>query len=435
MKRVLIVSPSFPPTSTADLHRVRTSLPFYREFGWQPLVLAVSPEKHGGLVETDLLATIPAGIDVVRTNALPAALTRLCGIGNVAFRAWPYLHAAGSKAIRSRGIDLVYFSTTMFPAVALGRVWKARFGTPYVIDMQDPWKTDYRGAGLRRGVKARAARLLHGALEPFAMRQVDGIVSVSAGYSDTLRARYAGITADMCTTIPFGASAEDFATARQLPWRNDLFNRRDGRLHGVSVGRGGRDLAGAAAILFRAIKLRADRSAVPSVRLTFVGTDYASAAHRPTIAPIADALGLADLVDERPARVPFLAGLRLLSDGHFTIVLGSDDPAYSPSKIYPYLMTGRPFVAVLHHASPVVPLLQQSGTGVVVTFGNGADPSATVAALADQLDWIYARTEQPMAPPAAMVESFGAREMTRRQCAAFEAALRHASPEGVPCVE
>ena len=48
MKRVLIVSPSFPPISAADLHRVRTSLPFYREFGWQPFVLAVGADAHGG---------------------------------------------------------------------------------------------------------------------------------------------------------------------------------------------------------------------------------------------------------------------------------------------------------------------------------------------------------------------------------------------------
>ena len=37
MRRVLIVSPSFPPISAADLHRVRMSLPYYREFGWEPI--------------------------------------------------------------------------------------------------------------------------------------------------------------------------------------------------------------------------------------------------------------------------------------------------------------------------------------------------------------------------------------------------------------
>ena len=77
--------------------------------------------------------------------------------------------------------------------------------------------------------------------------------------------------------------------------------------------------------------------------------------------------------------MPYLQGLRLLADAHFCVMLGSDDPAYSPSKVYPYLMTGRPFVAVLHEASPVLPLLRQSGAGVVATFVDAASRDAVAA--------------------------------------------------------
>jgi len=41
MKRVLIVSPNFPPINAPDMQRVRMSLPFYRDNGWEPVVLAV----------------------------------------------------------------------------------------------------------------------------------------------------------------------------------------------------------------------------------------------------------------------------------------------------------------------------------------------------------------------------------------------------------
>ena len=31
-----------------------------------------------------------------------------------------------------------------FVTFPLGRIWPAWFGTPYVFDSQDPWRTDYR---------------------------------------------------------------------------------------------------------------------------------------------------------------------------------------------------------------------------------------------------------------------------------------------------
>ena len=80
MKRVLIVSPSFPPVSAADLHRVRMSLPYYREFGWDPIVLAVRPDAHGGLVEPELEKSVTGDVTVVRTGAMTATVTRAVGV-------------------------------------------------------------------------------------------------------------------------------------------------------------------------------------------------------------------------------------------------------------------------------------------------------------------------------------------------------------------
>jgi len=435
VKRVLVVSPSFPPISAADLHRVRMSLPHFRAFGWEPYVLAIAPEAHGGLVERELISTVPADVVVERTGALPEALTRLVGVRNPGLRAWWHLYRAGSAAIRRHAIDLAYFSTTMFPTMCLGRLWKARLGTPYVLDMQDTWRVDYTGAGAQRGLKASVARSTHAVLEPFAMRAVDGIVSVSPAYAEGLRRRYARIREDMCTTIPFGVSPADFDAASRVSARQSFFDRTDGRLHAVGVGRGGRDMAVAATILFRAFD--AWRSAQPGRRvcLTFVGTDYASRPDARTLAPVAESIGLGNLVREFPARVPYLEGLRLLADAHVNVILGSDDAAYSPSKVYPYLLSGRPFVAVMHEASPVVDLLRAAGTGVVVTFGSHSDVAAVAAGLARALEPWLARVDAPVSLPEALASQISARELTRRQCLALDLAVRHAAPQAVPCVE
>jgi hypothetical protein len=259
---------------------------------------------------------------------------------------------------------------------------------------------------------------------------------VSAAYLTTLRRRYPWITDEMCQTLPFGASGDDFAVADRLSWSNPVFAAGDGQIHGVALGRGGEDMRVAATILFRALRGAAARRPPRPVHLSFVGTDYAPAHRaRKTIAPVADDEGAGKMVTELPARVPYFEGLRLLRDAHFLVVLGSDDPEYSPSKVYPYILARRPIVAVLHASNPVADLLTKTGAGIVVTFRDANDIPSAAAELAVALGDLLPRL--PFEPETnwSAFEPFSARELTRRQCEVFDASMRErpAAVE-VPCL-
>ncbi|HUL73831.1 MAG TPA: glycosyltransferase [Vicinamibacterales bacterium] len=437
MKRVLIVSPHFPPINAADMHRVRVSLPHLESLGWKPFVLAVDPACQEMPVEPRLAETLPPHTSVTYARALPARWTRRVGVGSVGLRAFAHLYRAGARLIAREQIDLVFFSTTVFPVMALGRLWKRRFGVPYVLDIQDAWLSDYYDdKPAARPPKYAWAKSLHGVLEPFTMRTVDGLMAVSAAYLTTLRRRYPWISEGMCHTLPFGASAADFDVADRMAWENLRFPRHDGALHGVAVGRGGDDMRVAAQILFRAIRQAAEAapSAAP-IRTCFIGTDYAPArAARKTIEPIARQEGLGALVREETSRVPYFEGLRLLREADFLVVLGSDDPDYSPSKVYPYILARRPIVAVLHAASPVGDLIKRTGAGIVVTFQDERDVPSAAADLARRLPgFLLTASREPDINWAAF-EPYSAREMTRRQCEVFEASLhQRPAPIEVPC--
>lgn len=436
MKRVLIVAPHFPPVDAADMHRVRLSAPHFASFGWQPFVLTVAPECLEMPVERRLLATLPAALPITRTRALSSRWTRPFGIGTIGLRAFAHLYRAGARIITRESIDLVYFSTTVFPVMALGRLWKRRFGVPYVLDIQDAWLSEYYDdkPASERPPKYRFARALHATLEPFTMRKVDGLIAVSPAYLETLRRRYAWITPDMCRTVPFGAAAEDFDIAATLT--TPASTGRDSTLHGVSVGRGGSDLRVAATILFRAVRELNASARSRSVDLSFVGTDYAPAhLARKTLSPVADAEGLGDCVSEAPARVPYFEGLRRLRAAGFLVLLGSDDPQYSPSKVYPYLLAKRPIVAVLHASSPVVDLLSRAAAGIVVTFQDEHDVAAAVSSLAAQLSRLIPRLPYEPEIDETLLEPFSARELTRQQCEVFDALARQRTAAvEVPCL-
>jgi len=42
MRRVLIISPYFPPANSADMQRIRMSLPFFNEFAWDYEIVTVA---------------------------------------------------------------------------------------------------------------------------------------------------------------------------------------------------------------------------------------------------------------------------------------------------------------------------------------------------------------------------------------------------------
>jgi glycosyltransferase involved in cell wall biosynthesis len=422
MRRVLVVAPHFPPVGSADGHRARMSVRYFAECGWEPHVLTVDAALQEEQQEIDLLSTLPSDLHVTATSAVPPRWTRPFGIGNVVLRALPQLYRAGRLLIRQHDIDLVYFSTTLFAALPLGRLWKQTLGVPYVIDVQDPWVSEYPNQA--PGFKARLARALHARLEPFTMRQVDGLIAVSDAYIATLQRRYPWIREDSCATIPFGASEGDMSAARAIPWSNPYFAPDDRQLHGVSVGRGGHDMEIAARILFRAA-CRTEAVTARRVSFAFIGTDYAPAGSgHPTIAPIAAAEGVNDRVREWTDRLAYLAGLRLLAEAGFLIVLGSDDPQYSPSKVYPYLLAGRPIVSVLHERCPIADLMRRAGCGPVITFRSAADVGAAAHQLAHEWPAFFDRCGQPYEAPTALVQTFSAREFARRQTELFTRVLR-----------
>ncbi|HVV87663.1 MAG TPA: NAD(P)H-hydrate epimerase, partial [Kofleriaceae bacterium] len=85
------------------------------------------------------------------------------------------------------------------------------------------------------------------------------------------------------------------------------------------------------------------------LRLRFVGSSNRFDRDAPARAlPEARALGVADVVREHPPRVPFLDGLSLQARATALVALGSTEPHYTASRLYPALLADRPLLALYH---------------------------------------------------------------------------------------
>src|SRR5262245_2733745 len=88
MPRVLIVSPQFPPDTTAGAHRVRVLAPHLPAAGWEPTVVTVDPRDYDGRLDAGLSELVPPGLRVVRCRAWSTKWTRRIGVGDLGLRAF-----------------------------------------------------------------------------------------------------------------------------------------------------------------------------------------------------------------------------------------------------------------------------------------------------------------------------------------------------------
>lgn len=429
MRSLLIVSPHFPPTNGADMHRVRTSLPYYAEFGWLPRVLAVEPDSVEQVWNDPLLLeTVPPEVPVRRVAALSARWTRPLGFGAIGLRALRPLGRAGAAWIREQRPDLILFSTTAFPVMTLGRQWRRRFNVPYVLDLQDPWVHDHAPAEAARasGIKHRLMRQLHRCLEPQTMQDAGGLLAVSATYIETLQQRYPKLRSRPCATLRFGASTRDYETAARHARPHGIFAPGDGLWHGVSVGALAPAMGLALRGLFAAFRegLRSAPALFERVRLHFVGTSYAPTnTASKVIEPLAAEFDLGDRVSETPARIPYFAALRVQAEADFIVLPGSEEGGYVPSKLAGCLLARRPLLALLHEQSGGVELLRSTQGGELVTFAPAQDrarPEQFAAAVARAWQSLLVRLPFEPATDLGALEPHGARALTRSQCKLFD---------------
>ncbi len=436
MKRVLIVSPHFPPFNAPDLQRVRMSLPDYRAHGWEPIVLCVDDRDIPGMREPELSKSIPSDVTIIRCPALSLRWTRLLGVHNIGLRCWLNFLFSGARIIRRERIDLVFFSNTQFVTFTLGRIWRAWLGTPYVFDMQDPWRTDYyERAGSRRppgGWKYQVARLMAWMLEGWSFRRVAGVMSVSPSYLEDLLKRYSEFASVPTAVIGFGASQHDIAVALAMPPPAVRYERQGGEIHILYTGASGPVMPHSLSVLFDGLRLYREKNPIGARRLRFhfFGTSYVAPGQgRDSVMPVAELCGVADQVDEIPHRLGHFECLRLQLEADILLLPGSSDLAYSPSKIYPYFLADRPMLAIVFCQSVLEQLTRELACAFTVAMTEHGPKDEAHAALARFFDCAlhgFPAGSLPVRNQRYFDEHFLAESLTRDQCRLFDSAYARA---------
>lgn len=366
--------------------------------GWEVEIL--SPDEsyqNPSFIEPESGPLFPPDGVVHHVKGWREALFRKLGMRSIGWRSLVPMYHAGLKLLRSKRYDLVYFSTTQFPLFCLGPLWERQTSVPYVLDFHDPWS---RPAGKYRTTKSRIkstiSEILARFLERFSVVNADGIVSVSPNYVTELEERYRSAEPRWLRTgahavSPFGARVEDFTGVRHTPVPEP---GEPGRLRFVYVGAGGEIMAHSFSLICRALAHLREGGHVLAARtrIELYGTGYtADRPGRKYLEEVAAGAGVGDLVSEHPGRVSYQRSLELLKAADGALVLGVDDPAYMPSKLFSYALSGKPLLASFHAESPACRTLKENPQlGYLLIFGGAQemrpeDASAEVARCLEEM--------------------------------------------------
>jgi glycosyltransferase involved in cell wall biosynthesis len=437
-RRVLLVSPHFPPDSTAGTHRARLLAPHLGEHGWEPTVLTVDARDYEGALDPALADSVPPDLRVVRTRAWPTRVTRTIGIGDLGLRAFHGLWRQASRLMASERFDALFITIyPVYPAL-LGPVLKKRFGVPFVLDYQDPWVGEWgRTVGAdahgHPDFKSRASRFAAVQLEPMALRAADGVTAVSRATYEQALERTPDAAPAVTAELPIGWDERDFAFLRTHRPTSALIPSGDGLVHIAYVGTllptGIETLRAFCAAL--ALARERDRAAAMRLRVHFFGTSNLRSSSAPArVLPVARACGVADLVTERPERLDYFDALQTLVDASAVLLIGSNEPHYTPSKVFPAMLSGRPLLAIYHAESTATALLRRFGQPPavrVVSYSTQHSAIACIDEIAAHLcEMVQHPAERAVSVNRGVLEPASARSLAGR----FAEVLERASVAG-----
>ena len=370
MKKVLIISPDYPPCNLAGVHRARLFAQHLPEFGWEPIVLCVDEKYYEFDLDWNLYKLLPKNQRIEKVKAFQVTKPRL--IGDIGLRSYFFLRRKALQLIKNDNIDFVYIPIPSFYVSLLGPYLNRKTGVKYGIDYIDPWVHQFPGSEKifsRHWWSTRLAKWL----EPKAVVKASLITGVASGYYQGVIDRNPHLSSRcLFGAMPYGGEKNDQLLLSELGIEPYLF-KKNNKIQLVYAGAMLPKAYAPLRSIFHSLANNIDL--FKNVEFHFIGTGkIPNDPNSYTIKPIAEEYGIWQTnIFEYPKRISYLDVLVHLNAATAIFILGSTEPHYTPSKVYQAVLSQKPVFAVLHKQSTAGSILQKSKAGQVLSFDGEND--------------------------------------------------------------
>jgi len=421
MKRVLMVAYFFPPLGGGGCQRTLKLVRYLEPHGWRATVVTTRDQDYW-ILDPSLEEEIPATTEVRRVGGLTGGtVVRALSRAGVpvqeaqgrrrgapmrflrslqrwtvlpdSYRAWA--HAAERDAherVLAGGVDAVWTTSSPESAHLAGLALQKRHRLPWVADFRDPWvgRVTYRPPTPWHDAR-------HRAMERRVVSSADRVTLVSEAMVALYRARYPTIDPSRFVYLPNGFDPDDWRRADAIRGAEAVDSpRRFVVLHAGQLAHRPtvRTLLEAARRLFER-----DPKSREEIRLRFTGGNE-------EIGPRERArYGLGEALEFTPSE-PHIRSLASMREATVLALLGhggSADSLLYTGKIYEYVSSGRPILAILDEG-PAAELIRAAGAGAVVPPG---DVEGAVAVLRGYLEAFRAGQDLATHVPAPSLSQWG----------------------------
>lgn len=446
MRRVLILSTAYPPSSAVGAFRAARFAKYLPDYGWQPIVLTTEPDASAAQRDESRMQWVAPDTIVVRTQrsrlladrlhrssprghsasgesradvafnapregqaaGIRSRLRRLASIASLPFRipdkniwwARPALRAL-RESIKQYAPEVLLSTSPPHSTHLIAMACKALTGIAVVMDLRDPWAhTEWAEA--RQGCfKSRMDRML----ERWCVARADQVILNTPELLTDFGQHYPNAWQDRFSAIPNGFDPEVREHIETLTASAPGVHNQPLRVCHAGAVYGRRDIRP----LVEAIALVNRRGR----RVVFeqVGT-------------LADPRGTLECVEKFRAREcveilsqqPHDEALRRQAAADILVVVRQNTGLQVPAKLYEMMLFGKPLL-VLDGEGAMTRLVREYDLGVVA---DPEDPVAIAAAIDEAAGRIGA---VPSARRAAALAKFDAREQTRELADVLAAAV------------
>jgi glycosyltransferase involved in cell wall biosynthesis len=348
-RRLLVIAYYFPPMGLSGVQRIAKLVKYLPEHGWDITVLTVGDVGYFAHDYSLLEEVHEAGITIERTKTLdPLRLFRrkgtikmpsdgsrrfLSGLTHTFLQpdnkiGWKRYALRRAKELHAaEPFDAMLATAPPFTDFLIGHELRQALGIPLLVDYRDPW-LDNRNYFFATPLHRRYASNL----EKRVLKSADAIVVVNRKIKEKLIARYPFLTHTSVEIIPNGYDSEDIVEASRRSFERSTRMRLTYSGH-FDAGRSPEYLFQALANVFAA-----NPAARDEIEACFVGHFHESFAKMASKLGVSSAVVTTGYLDHRDSV------RRLLESDVLWLTIY--DPTITPGKIYEYMGTGKPVLAL-----------------------------------------------------------------------------------------
>jgi glycosyltransferase involved in cell wall biosynthesis len=325
-----------------------------------------------------------------------------------AYRGWSQAALrAGDRRLREGGIDALWTTSSPESAHLAGLRLRKKHHVPWVADFRDPWVGRVTHRSPTPWHEAR-----HRAMEQRVIHAADRVTLVSEALVALYRKRYPEVDPGRFVYLPNGFDSDDWRRASREDDRDPGARGRERAFVLLHAGQ----LAHRPTVhtLLEAARrvVERDPAAAHDLRLRFLGGNEEIGMQEEA------RYGLGPMLEIQPSR-PHIQSLAEMSRASALLLLGhggAADALLYTGKIYEYLSSGRPVIAILDEG-PAADLIRSTAAGIVFRPG---DTQAVAAALENRLQAWRAGKDQAVPIPPDRLASWERRKLSYQAAGILE---------------